>query len=308
MNSVVILFSGQGAQKVGMGKDLAEAYPVVKDLFEKADATLGYSLSDVMFEGPNEELTRTSRCQPALYVHGLACLAALKERLPELNPVATAGLSLGEFTAHCLAATFDFETGLSLVAQRGAFMEEACEATNGTMAAMIGGKEEAVAELAADCEIDVANYNTVGQLVVSGSQEGVDKAVAEAKSRGIRMAKKLNVAGAYHSRLMKSAQEKLAAVLADAEFNDPSIPVVCNFEARAVQGEEDIKSMLEQQVTGSVRWTASMQKLVADGHTTFIECGPGKVLAGLMGRISKEVTVISIEDTASLDAAVEALK
>ena len=308
MNNVVILFSGQGAQKVGMGKDLAEAYPVAKELFDKADDALGYSLSDVMFEGPDEELTRTSRCQPALYVHGLACWAALKERLPELNPVVTAGLSLGEFTAHSLAGTFDFETGLNLVAQRGAFMEEACEATNGTMAAMIGGKEEAVAELAADCGIDVANYNTVGQLVVSGSQEGVDKAVAEAKSRGIRMAKKLNVAGAYHSRLMKSAQEKLAKVLADVELNEPNIPVICNFEARAVKDSDDIKSMLEQQVTGSVRWTASMQKLVEEGHTTFIECGPGKVLAGLMGRISKQVTVISIEDTASLDAAVEALK
>ena len=308
MNNVVILFSGQGAQKVGMGQDLADAYPVAKELFAKADAALGYSLSEVMFSGPNEELTRTSRCQPALYIHGLACLAALRERLPELKPVAVAGLSLGEFTAHTVAGTFDFEMGLSLVAQRGAFMEEACDATNGTMAAMIGGKEEAVAELAADCEIDVANYNTIGQLVVSGSEEGVDKAVAEAKSRGIRMAKKLNVAGAYHSRLMASAQEKLSKVLAVTDLNEPSMPVICNFAARAVEGSDDIKAMLEQQVTGSVRWTASMQQLIADGHTTFIECGPGKVLSGLMSRIDKSVTVISIEDIASLDAAVEALK
>lgn len=308
MNNVVVLFSGQGAQKVGMGQDLADAYPVVKEIFNQADAALGYSLSDVMFSGPNEELTRTSRCQPALYVHGLACLAALKEKLPELNPVAAAGLSLGEFTAHTVAGTFDFETGLSLVAQRGAFMEEACNATDGTMAAMIGGKEEAVAELAADCDIDVANYNTIGQLVVSGSEVGVSKAVAEAKGRGIRMAKKLNVAGAYHSRLMSSAQVKLASVLADADFNEPSIPVICNYAARAVSGVDDIKSMLEQQVTGSVRWTASMQQLIADGHTTFIELGPGRVLAGLMGRIDKSVKVISIEDVASLDAAVEALK
>ncbi len=308
MNNVVVLFSGQGAQKVGMGQDLADAYPVVKEMFNQADVALGYSLSDVMFSGPNEELTRTSRCQPALYVHGLACLAALREKLPELNPVAAAGLSLGEFTAHTVAGTFDFETGLSLVAQRGAFMEEACNATDGTMAAMIGGKEEAVAELAADCDIDVANYNTIGQLVVSGSEAGVDKAVAEAKSRGIRMAKKLNVAGAYHSRLMNTAQEKLAKVLADTEFNEPAIPVICNFAARAVEGAHDIKAMLEQQVTGSVRWTASMQKLIADGHTTFIECGPGKVLAGLMSRIDKSVKVISIDDIASLNAAVEALK
>ena len=308
MNNVVILFSGQGAQKVGMGVDLAAAYPVVQEMFSQADAALGYSLSDVMFTGPNEELTRTSRCQPALYVHGLACLAALKQELPDLNPVAAAGLSLGEFTAHTVAGTFDFETGLSLVAQRGAFMEEACDATDGAMAAMIGGDEEAVVQLAADCAVDVANFNAIGQIVLSGSEAGIDKAVAEAKGRGIRMGKKLNVAGAYHSRLMSSAQDKLATVLADTELNEPTIPVVCNYAARAVEGVSDIKSMLEQQVTGSVRWTASMQQLIADGHTTFVELGPGKVLAGLMGRIDKTVKVISVDDVASLQAAVEALK
>jgi len=308
MSNVVILFSGQGAQKVGMGQDLADAFPVVKELFEKADKSLGYSLSDMMFNGPDEELTKTSRCQPALYVHGLACLAALQEKVPSLNPVAAAGLSLGEFTAHCAAGTFDFATGLRLVEQRGAFMEEACNATQGAMAAMIGGDEEAVAKLAEECDIDVANFNTIGQIVVSGSEEGVNQAVANAKSYGVRMGKKLNVAGAYHSRLMQSAQDKLATVLANTELAEPKIPVICNFEARAVKDSDDIKSMLEQQVTGSVRWTASMQKLVEEGHTTFIECGPGKVLAGLMGRISKQVTVISIEDMASLDAAVEALK
>ncbi len=307
MSNVVILFSGQGAQKVGMGKDLADAYPSAKALFDQADESLGYRLSEIMFNGPDEELTRTSRCQPALYLHGLACLAVLKEKLPTLNPVAAAGLSLGEFTAHAAAGTFDLSTGLNLVAQRGAFMEDACDATQGSMAAMIGGDESAVAELAADCDIDVANYNTVGQLVVSGSGEGVDKAVAEAKGRGIRMAKKLNVAGAYHSRLMQSAQDKLAEVLAETEINTASIPVICNFAAREVIGADDIRSMLEQQVTGSVRWTASMQKLIADGNTTFIELGPGKVLAGLMGRISKEIRVISVEDVASLDAAVAAI-
>jgi [acyl-carrier-protein] S-malonyltransferase len=308
MNNVVFLFSGQGAQKVGMGADLAEAYPVAKALFEKADASLDFSLSEVMFSGPDEQLTRTSRCQPALYVHGLACLAVLQEKLPELKATATAGLSLGEFTAHTVAGTFDFETGLSLVAQRGAFMEEACDATDGAMAAMIGGDEEAVVQLAADCDVDVANYNAIGQIVLSGSEEGIDKAVAEAKGRGIRMGRKLKVAGAYHSRLMSTAETKLATVLADTDLNEPSMPVICNFEARSVAGEADIKSMLERQVTGSVRWTASMQQLIADGHTTFIELGPGKVLAGLMGRIDKAVKVISIEDLDSLEAAVEALK
>lgn len=290
-----------------MGKDLADAYPVVGEMFAKADAALGFSLSDIMFNGPDEELTKTSRCQPALFLHGLACLEVLKQKVPSLNPVATAGLSLGEFTAHTLAGTFDFETGLKIVEQRGLFMEEACEATNGAMAAMIGGDDEAVASLAEDCGIDVANYNTVGQIVVSGDEAGVDKAVAEAKARGIRIAKKLNVAGAYHSRLMQSAQDKLAEVLAGVELSEPTIPVICNFEAREVNDASDIKSMLEQQVTGSVRWTASMQKLIAEGHTTFLELGPGKVLAGLMGRIDKSVTVHSVEDVESLDAAVDAL-
>lgn len=292
---------------MGMGKDLAEAYPVVKELFAKADAALGYSLTDIMFNGPDEELTKTSRCQPALYVHGLACLAVLQEKVPSLKPVATAGLSLGEFTAHTLAGTFDFETGLKIVEQRGLFMGEACDATNGAMAAMIGGDEQAVAKLAADCGVDVANFNTIGQIVISGDEAGIDKAVAGAKDAGVRMGKKLNVAGAYHSRLMQSAQDKLAAVLAGAELSEPRIPVICNFAARAVDGADDIKSMLEQQVTGSVRWTESMQKLIADGHTTFLELGPGKVLAGLMGRIDKSATVISVEDVDSLEAAVEAL-
>jgi len=260
-----------------------------------------------MFNGPDEELTKTSRCQPALFLHGLACLEVLKEKVPALNVVATAGLSLGEFTAHTLAGTFDFETGLKIVEQRGQFMEEACDATNGAMAAMIGGDEEAVAELAADCGVDVANFNTIGQIVLSGDEAGIDKAVAEAKGRGVRMGKKLNVAGAYHSRLMQSAQDKLAGVLAEVEISEPSIPVICNFEARAVSGQDEIKSTLEQQVTGSVRWTASMQQLIADGHTTFLELGPGKVLAGLMSRIDKSATVLSVEDVESLEAAVEAL-
>ena len=293
---------------MGMGKDLVDTFPAAKELFAKADEALGYSLSEVMFTGPDEQLTRTAHCQPALYLHGLACLEVLKEKVPSLNPVAAAGLSLGEFTAHAAAGTFDFATGLNLVAQRGAFMEEACEATEGSMAAMIGGDETAVEKLAADCDVDVANFNAIGQIVLSGSEEGIDKAVAGAKPAGIRMGKKLKVAGAYHSRLMQSAQDKLATVLSDTELSDPAIPVVCNFGARAVGGASDIKSMLEQQVTGSVRWTASMQHLISEGHTTFIELGPGKVLAGLMGRIDKTVKVISIEDVESLEAAVEELK
>lgn len=291
-----------------MGKDLVETFPSAKALFDKADAALGRSLSSVMFEGPDEELTRTGNCQPALYLHGLACLEVLKEKLPDLEIVTAAGLSLGEFTAHSAAGTFSFEEGLKIVEQRGAFMEEACNNTQGAMAAMIGGDAEAVKTLAADNDVDVANYNAIGQIVVSGSVEGVDKAVAGAKERGIRMAKKLKVAGAYHSRLMQSAQDKLAPVLAVADISMPLIPVYSNYNATAVADAAEIRETLEKQVTGSVRWTESMQAVIAEGNTTFIELGPGKVLAGLMGRIDKTVKVYSIDDVTSLEAAITELR
>jgi len=303
----VILFSGQGAQKVGMGKDLVEKFSVAKELFDKADRALDFKLSEVMFEGPAEELMKTSRCQPALYLHGLACLEVLRERVPELEVTAAAGLSLGEFTAHAAAGTFGFKEGLQVVAQRGQFMEEACNATEGGMAAMIGGDEAAVVELAKESDVDVANFNAPGQIVVSGAVEGVDAAVAGAKGKGIRMAKKLKVAGAYHSRLMQSAQDKLANVLTEIEVAKPEVPVFCNFKAKEVSDADEIRETLEKQVTGSVRWTKSMQALIAEGHTLFIELGPGKVLAGLMGRIDKGVEVISVEDIDSLEAAVVAL-
>ncbi len=303
----VLLFPGQGAQKVGMGKDLYDTYPAAKAMMDAADAALGYSLTDVMFNGPDAELTRTCNCQPALYLHGLALYEILRSEV-KIEPVAAAGLSLGEFTAHAAAGTFSMEDGLRIVQKRGAFMEEACQAAPSTMAAMIGGNDEAVQALAAECDIDVANFNCPGQTVVSGSVEGVDKAVAGAKAAGFKLAKKLNVAGAYHSRFMKSAQEKLLPELAAATMQMPACPVYCNYEARPVTSTDDVRAMLGAQVCGSVRWAASMQDLVAKGHTLFIEMGPGKTLAGMMGRICKDVTVISIEDVPTLQAAIETLK
>ncbi|MEJ6728732.1 MAG: ACP S-malonyltransferase [Akkermansiaceae bacterium] len=307
MSKAVLLFSGQGAQKVGMGKDLVEAYPAARSLFEKADDVLGRPLTQVMFEGPAEDLTRTGNCQPALFLHGLSLLAVLQEKVPHLEPVAAAGLSLGEMTAHAAAGTFAFEEGLRLVARRGELMDEACAATSGTMAAMIGGSEEDVRRLAADCDVDVANLNCPGQLVLSGKEDGIDKAVAQAKEYGLRMGKKLSVAGAYHSRLMASAQEKLAVALSETEVGTPSIPVISNFLAEAAQGPDAIRDSLTKQVTGSVRWIESMQLLRSQGHDLFIELGPGKVLAGLMARIDKEAKVISIEDAASLEEAISLL-
>jgi len=302
MKRVVLLFSGQGAQKVGMGKDLIEASPKAREMCERADEVLGFPLSKVMFEGPDEELTRTSRCQPALFLHGLMCLEILRERCPDLEAVAAAGLSLGEFTAHAAAGTLSFESGLSVVAKRGAFMEEACEATSGTMAAMIGGDEEAVVRLAEECGVDVANFNAPGQIVISGEIDGIKQAVAKAKESGIRRAIPLKVAGAYHSRLMLTAREKLAAELARVEFATPRIPVVCNVDGCAVSTPEEIRSSLERQVTGSVRWLDSIRLLRSQGHETFLELGPGKVLAGLLAKIDRDAKVFAVEDLAGIDA------
>lgn len=307
MADVVLLFAGQGAQRVGMGQDLAAAYPVAKALFAQADEVLGRSLTKIMFEGPADELTKTANCQPALFLHGMALQAVLRERVPGLHPVATAGLSLGEITAHTAAGTFSFEEGLRLVASRGAFMDEACAATTGSMAAMIGGDEAAVRQLALDCDVDVANFNAPGQIVLSGALEGIDQAVGLAKERGIRMGKKLNVAGAYHSRLMAGAQAKLGETLAGTPVGEPQIPVISNFTGAPVSGADAIRDALTKQVTGSVRWVESMRHLLGDGSASFLELGPGKVLSGLMGRISKETEVISLEDAESLEAAVARL-
>ena len=292
---------------MGMGRDWAESSATARGMVRQADEALGYALSDVMFEGPEEELTRTSHCQPALYLHGLMGLAMLRERLPDLRVVAAAGLSLGEFTAHAAAGTFSFEDGLRLVSRRGAFMEEACGATTGAMAAMVGGDEAKVRALAESAGVDVANFNAPGQIVLSGMVAAIDDAVARAKDFGIRRAIRLNVAGAYHSRLMQGAQDKLAAELAGVAMQTPGIPVVCNFEARPVSGPAEIRTMLEKQVTGSVRWTESIQALAAMGHRRFLELGPGKVIAGLLGKIDKELEVLSVEDLPSLEQAVEAL-
>jgi len=307
MSEIVILFSGQGAQKIGMGKDWVESSATARAMAEQADRALGFSISSIMFDGPEDELTRTSRCQPALYLHGLMGLALIRERLPNLLPVAAAGLSLGEFTAHAAAGTFSFEDGLRLVARRGEFMEQACQATEGSMAALIGGEESQVRALAAAADVDVANLNAPGQIVLSGTVAGIDAAIAQAKDFGIRRAIKLNVAGAYHSRLMQSAQDQLAAELAKVSIQSPALPVVCNFGASVVSDAATIRSMLEKQVTGSVRWTESIQLLISQGHRRFLELGPGKVIAGLVSKIDKDVVVHSVEDVASLEVAVQAL-
>ncbi len=308
MSRTALLFSGQGAQAVGMGKDLAAHFPTAATLFQQADATLNMELSKTMFEGPVETLTQTAVCQPALYVHGLAILALLKEHRPDFTFHATAGLSLGEFTAHAAAGTFDFITGFKLVMQRAQFMQEACEATQGTMAAIIGADEQQVRSLAAAADVDVANFNSPGQIVISGEKENIAKAISIAKEHGARKAIELTVAGAFHSRLMLSAREQLRLVLAETSLSMPSVPVISNINARPTSSIEEIRSALADQVTGSVRWTESIEYLIDEmGCTRFLELGPGGVIAGLVNRIRKGTDVISISDTASFHAAVQQL-
>ncbi|HWN24876.1 MAG TPA: ACP S-malonyltransferase, partial [Candidatus Sulfotelmatobacter sp.] len=279
---IALLFAGQGAQSVGMWRDLAEQFSVAADLFRQADEILGRKLSEIAWSGPIEKLTKTSNCQPALYVHGLACFAALREVAGDLPIEGAAGLSLGEMTAHAAAGTFDFATGLKLVQRRGELMDEACAATSGAMAAMVGADENAVRALAADTDIDVANINAPGQIVISGERAKVEAAIAMAKEHGIRRATLLNVAGAYHSRLMETAYQKLGAALRHIPVLPPRFPVISNVTGLEAATPVEIRRTLQDQVTSTVRWVDCVERLAGLGCNFFIELGPGGVLAGLL--------------------------
>src|SRR5438874_11671666 len=303
MKKIALLFAGQGAQAVGMGKDLADQFPGAADIFRRADEILGRKLSEIAWHGPIEELTKTSNCQPALFVHGLACFAILRELAGNFPIGGAVGLSLGEMTAHAAAGTFDFENGLRLVQRRGELMDEACEKTSGGMAALIGAEENVVRQLAADEDVDVANINAPGQIVISGELAKVEAAVGVAKEYGIRRATMLNVAGAYPSRLMESAYEKLGAALLEVQMQVPQFPVISNVTGREVETLPEIRHTLQDQVTSTVRWLGCMERLVDLGCDLFIELGPGGVLAGLLKRTRKDVEVLSVGDVEWVRAA-----
>ncbi len=301
-----LLFAGQGAQVVGMGRDLAENFPRARELFERANEILGRELTDVMWNGPLAELTKTSNCQPALFVHGLACLAVVREF--EFPIAAAAGLSLGELTAHASAETFSFESGLKLVQRRGELMEEACNATTGGMAAMIGADENTARNLAAAADVDLANINSPGQIVLSGERAKIDMALGLAKEYGIRRALPLNVAGAYHSRLMQIADEKFGQALTEVEIQTPRFPVFSNVTGAEVKTLPAIRETLQDQVTSTVRWVDCMEGMLALGCDLFLELGPGAVLAGLLQRTRQGVEAISVADVASAQVAAERIR
>jgi [acyl-carrier-protein] S-malonyltransferase len=302
--ALALLFAGQGAQKVGMGRSLCEGSAAARALYAEANAVLGWNLQTLSFEGPETELTQTKVCQPALFVHGLALLAALREagRLPAGEPRMALGLSLGEVTAYCAAGVFDFATGLRIVAERGRLMQQACEQTTGGMAAVIGEERAKVEELCRDFDIEAANFNAPGQIIVSGEKAKVAAAVAAAKDRGMKKVMPLNVAGAYHSRLMEPARAAFAALLEGVPFAAPRFAVFTNTTGAAIADPAAIKAALVRQVVSSVRWEDCMRSAAAAGAAEFWELGPGGVLAGLARRTDKAWSVRSFSEFADVTA------
>lgn len=298
--AVAFIFSGQGAQAVGMGKSLCDGSAAARSVFEQANEVLGWDLKTACFEGPTETLTETRVCQPALYVHGVAVVEALREqgKLPDIG--GAAGLSLGELTALHIAGVFDFATGLEIVAKRGALMQEACEATSGGMTSLLGGDLQAAYDLAQKHDVDVANLNCPGQTVLSGDKDKIAAAGADAQEAGFKRAIPLNVAGAYHSRLMQPAADAFSEFLSNKAFSEPTIPVFTNTSGQQVNNPSDIKQALVQQVVSAVRWEDCFRGLISLGLTEFYECGPGGTLAGLAKRIDRDARVTSLSEYADL--------
>ncbi len=293
----VLMFSGQGAQSVGMAKTLYENFDSVKSLFDRADETLGFKLSKICFEGPAEELTKTNICQPALYLHGFAVVEVLKEKGMLGNVVSAIGLSLGELTAHAFAGTYSFETGLKIVEERGRLMQMACDASNGSMASFIGATAEQVEEYCKEFDIDMSNLNCPGQVVISGETAKIEAAVAAAKERkAFKMVVPLKVAGAYHSRLMKPAQVEFEKFLSTIEFKKPSVKVFTNVTGKEVSDPVEIKKMLVSQVVSTVRWEDCVRASALLGAEKFYECGPGGVLTGMLKRIDRALPAKSLAE------------
>lgn len=282
------VFPGQGAQFVGMGKDLYDRIPEAKALFEKANEILGFSITEIMFNGTDEQLKQTKVTQPAIFIHSVIMAKALGA---EFNPDMVAGHSLGEFSALVTAGALSFEDGLCLVSKRAMAMQAACEKEPSTMAAILGLEDEVVERVCKETEgvVVAANYNCPGQLVISGSIDAVGRACESLKAAGAKRALPLNVGGAFHSPLMEPARVELAAAIHAAEFKTPICPVYQNVDAKPYTNPEDIKQNLILQLTSPVRWTQTAINMIADGATSFTELGPGAVLCGLVKKVDKEM-------------------
>ena len=308
MKKTALLFAGQGAQVAGMGKDLAEKFPAAKQWFDRANAALGYDLASICFNGPEAELTKTENAQPGIFLVSWVAFELLKAHVSNLKFEATAGLSLGEFTALTAAGAMSFEDGLRVVRQRGKFMQEACDATRGGMAAIIGLDEAPTREVCSQAGVTLANLNCPGQIVISGEAEKITGAIELAKAKGAKRAIPLPVAGAYHSPLMASAQPKLQGELAKIKISTPAFPVISNVTAQPHTSPADISARLVDQVCSSVLWENSMRYLLSQGFTRFIELGPGTALSGFMKRIDKTAEMLNVADAASLETTVKALQ
>lgn len=301
---IALLFPGQGSQGVGMGKAMAERFSIARTVYEEANDILGYDIAKLCFEGPEDELTLTRNSQPAIFITSVACFRALRESVPQLPlPVAAAGLSLGEFSAHVAAGSFSFAEGVRLVQKRAEAMQDACDVEPSGMASIVGLDEGAVREICASLQglgvLDIANFNSPGQIAISGSMPAVEAAMAEAGKRGAMKAVPLQVSGAFHSRLMKPAEEKLRAAVAAAGIVAPGYPVIANATALPVTDPSEVRETLIRQLCSPVLWEKSMRYCIEQGVDLFIEVGHGRILTGLLRRIDKRHRGLDVQDPGS---------